>query len=105
MLNERGVAPTPPARRDAGGGRSISTPVDAWVRDEPSAGAEGGQGRAQTAVTDLAQVMQRRPRAYLGYYHWEIFFLSSAGDVRLPVGYERTRPIPVRRYLEDNPRY
>jgi len=57
------------------------------------------------AVTDLAEVMQRRPRAYLGYYHWEVFFLSSAGDVRLPVGYERTEPIPVRRYLEDNPRY
>ncbi|MDP3968771.1 MAG: lytic murein transglycosylase [Nocardioides sp.] len=56
-------------------------------------------------VTDLARVMQRRPRAYLGYYHWEIYFLSSAGDVRLPVGYERTRPIRVERYLDDNPRH
>lgn len=56
------------------------------------------------AVTSLAEVMKERPRAYLGYYHWEIYYLSSVGDIRLPVGYEQTRSIKVRRYLEDNPR-
>lgn len=50
-------------------------------------------------VTDLAEVMKQRPRAFLGYYHWEIYYLSALGDVRLPVGYVQREPIPVRRYL------
>jgi hypothetical protein len=54
-------------------------------------------------VTHLAKVMERRPRAFLGYYHWEIYFLSKHGDVRLPIGYASTRPVPVRRWLAANP--
>jgi hypothetical protein len=50
-------------------------------------------------VSLLAEVMKRRPRAYLGYYHWEIYYLSAFGDVLLPVGYVQKKPIPVRRYL------
>lgn len=55
-------------------------------------------------VTRLAEVMQQQPRAFHGYYHWEVYYLTDVGDVRLPVGYERQRPIKVRRYLENNPR-
>ncbi len=47
----------------------------------------------------LAEVMKRRPRAFFGYYHWEVYYLSALGDVLLPVGYEQPRPISVRRYL------
>ena len=45
-------------------------------------------------VTLLAKVMERRPRAFYGYYHWDIYYLTSRGDVRLPVGYDRDRPVP-----------
>lgn len=51
------------------------------------------------AVTDLARVMQLRPRAFLGYYHWDVWFLTSRGEVMLPVGYHETEPVPVEEYL------
>lgn len=54
-------------------------------------------------VTHLAKVMERRPRAFFGYYHWEIYYLSKHGDVLLPVGYEALDPIPVKRWLAANP--
>lgn len=55
-------------------------------------------------VTHLAKTMERRPRAFHGYYHWEIYYLSKHGDVRLPVGYEETEPVPVKRWLRRNSR-
>jgi membrane-bound lytic murein transglycosylase B len=54
-------------------------------------------------VTLLAKVMERRPRAFYGYYHWDIYYLTSRGDVRLPVGYERTKPVPVKTWLANHP--
>lgn len=54
-------------------------------------------------VTLLAQVMERRPRAFYGYYHWDIYYLTSRGDVRLPVGYDRDRPVPVKKWLATHP--
>ncbi len=73
--------------------------------------ARGPRGRANAlyrynnadayvrGVTLLAEVMKRRPRAFYGYYHWEVYYLSALGDVLLPVGYVQREPIPVRRYL------
>jgi len=54
-------------------------------------------------VTHLAKVMERRPRAFYGYYHWDIYYLTSRGDVRLPVGYDRDRPVPVKKWLATHP--
>jgi membrane-bound lytic murein transglycosylase B len=54
-------------------------------------------------VTLLAQVMERRPRAFYGYYHWDVYYLTRHGDVRLPVGYDRDRPVPVKRWLAAHP--
>jgi len=54
-------------------------------------------------VTLLANVMERRPRAFYGYYHWEIYYLTSRGDIRLPVGYDHDRPVPVARWLAAHP--
>ena len=54
-------------------------------------------------VTDLAKVMEGDSRAFLGYYHWQIYYLSSAGDVVLRPGYESTRSISVERYLRNHP--
>jgi soluble lytic murein transglycosylase-like protein len=50
-------------------------------------------------VRRLAEVMQRRPRAYLGYHAWEVYYLTFLGDVHLPVGYLEREPVPVREYL------
>ena len=54
-------------------------------------------------VTLLAQRMERDPRAFLGYYHWQIYYLTREGDVLLPEGYRATKPIPVRRWLAQHP--
>ncbi len=54
-------------------------------------------------VTALAKVMQDDPRAFLGYYHWQVYYLSSAGDIVLRPGYESPESIPVERYLRANP--
>lgn len=54
-------------------------------------------------VTLLAQVMERRPRAFYGYCHWDVYYLTSRGDVRLPVGYDQDSPVPVERWLATHP--
>lgn len=50
-------------------------------------------------VTHLAEVMQRHPRAFFGYHQWEVYFFTTRGHVRLPVGYAEKEPVPVRSYL------
>lgn len=51
------------------------------------------------AITLLAGVMQRRPRAFRGYYAWQVYYLTSRGSVLLPEGYHAEEPIPVARWL------
>lgn len=55
------------------------------------------------AVTAYAQNMIDDERAYLGYHGWQVFFGSSAGTVRLPVGYSSTVPVPADAYVRDHP--
>ena len=50
-------------------------------------------------VTLYAEVMQRRPRAYLAYHQWPVYYLTRAGSVWLREGYAERRPVPVREYL------
>ena len=56
-------------------------------------------GKYVRAVTHFAEVMKADPSAYRGYYHWQVYVLTVAGDVLLPVGYEQHSPIPVQEYL------
>jgi len=51
-------------------------------------------------VTLLAELMERRPRAFDGYYHWQIYYLTTKGSILLPEGYRATKPIPVKRWLD-----
>jgi membrane-bound lytic murein transglycosylase B len=39
------------------------------------------------AVTAYAEVMRADPTAYRGYYHWQVYYLTTRGDILLPVGY------------------
>jgi membrane-bound lytic murein transglycosylase B len=41
------------------------------------------------AVTAYAEVMRAEPAAYRGYYHWQVYYLTTKGDILLPVGYGR----------------
>jgi len=47
------------------------------------------------AVTAYAEQMRADERTFEGYWHWEVYYWSTLGDVWLPVGYERTTEEPV----------
>jgi membrane-bound lytic murein transglycosylase B len=55
------------------------------------------------AVNDYAAVLATDPAAFAGYYWWDVYYYSTAGDVLLPVGYAATSPIPVGDYLATHP--
>jgi hypothetical protein len=55
------------------------------------------------AVNDYAAVLAADPAAFAGYYRWDVYYRTTAGDVLLPVGYMSTTPIPVETYLADHP--
>jgi hypothetical protein len=44
------------------------------------------------AVESYAQEMQRDPRAFYGYYDWQILYRTTKGTFLLPLGYPRARP-------------
>jgi hypothetical protein len=48
------------------------------------------------AVSDYAARMRADPRAYYGYYLWQVLFHRTGGDVILPEGYPTARPIVTR---------
>jgi soluble lytic murein transglycosylase-like protein len=48
-----------------------------------------------TAVRDYARHMQRDPRAYDGYYGWQVIYAYDHRTVLLPVGFPAVRPVPV----------
>lgn len=50
-----------------------------------------------------ARVMQRSPRAFLGYHAWQVYYLTARGSVWLEEGYTSRRPVPVDDYLEQHP--
>lgn len=54
-------------------------------------------------VKHYASVMEQDPNAYRGYHQWEIVYLSTMGDVWLPVGYESEARVPVAEHLGRNP--
>lgn len=50
-------------------------------------------------VSDLAGVMRDDTRAFYGYYHWQVYLSTVAGDILLPVGYDEPEPLPVGDWL------
>jgi hypothetical protein len=55
------------------------------------------------AVTLLAGVMRRDPRAFLGFYQWRVFYLTARGSVLLPHGYDESHAVPVGLWLSRHP--
>lgn len=54
-------------------------------------------------VRAYAGVLEADPEGFRGIYHWQVVYLSTLGDVWLPVGYERHQPRPVERYVARHP--
>jgi membrane-bound lytic murein transglycosylase B len=55
------------------------------------------------AVNQYAAVLSADPAAFAGYYRWDVYCNTTAGDVLLPIGYAATSPIPVDDYLATHP--
>jgi hypothetical protein len=55
------------------------------------------------AVNAYAAVLATEPAAFAGFYRWDVYYHTTAGDVLLPVGYVATSPIPVTDYLATHP--
>jgi membrane-bound lytic murein transglycosylase B len=55
------------------------------------------------AVSQYAAVLAADPAAFAGYYNWDVYYVTTAGDVLLPIGYDATSPIPVGEYLATHP--
>jgi hypothetical protein len=55
------------------------------------------------AVNDYATVLAADPAAFAGYYRWDVYYYSTAGDVVLPIGYTAEAPVPVAVYLTEHP--
>lgn len=55
------------------------------------------------AVNQYAALIGADPAAFTGYYRWDVYFLTTAGDVLLPIGYAASSPIPAEEYLAGHP--
>jgi glucose/arabinose dehydrogenase/membrane-bound lytic murein transglycosylase B len=55
------------------------------------------------AIKDIAAVLALDPAAFAGYYRWEVFYVTTLGDVHLPVGYETPERIPAADYIAAHP--
>jgi hypothetical protein len=55
------------------------------------------------AVDDYAAALAADPAAFAGYYRWDVYYNTTAGDVLLPIGYSAPSPIPVGDYLATHP--
>ncbi|MFV0258818.1 MAG: lytic transglycosylase domain-containing protein [Acidimicrobiales bacterium] len=56
-----------------------------------------------TAVEAYTMVMTDDPAAYGGYHGWEVIYQSSAGLIRLPVGYQQSEPVDAAGWVADHP--
>ena len=56
-----------------------------------------------SAVNDYAAVLAADPGSFAGYYRWDVYLKTTAGDVLLPIGFSASAPIPVAEYLASHP--
>jgi membrane-bound lytic murein transglycosylase B len=54
-------------------------------------------------VTAYAETLRDQPAMYGGYHAFQVFAGSSAGTVRLPVGYQQSAPVDAATYLAEHP--
>ena len=99
-----------------GNGGDVNSPPDAILgagRFLAASGFAGSPDRAiyaynhadeyVRAVTDYATILADDPGSFAGYYRWDVYYYTTAGDVLLPVGYSESQRIPVGGYLAAHP--
>lgn len=54
-------------------------------------------------VHAYAAALAADPAAFGAFYRWDVYYVTTAGDVLLPIGYAAESPIPVGEYLATHP--
>ncbi|GAB1811354.1 hypothetical protein MUNTM_03910 [Mycobacterium sp. MUNTM1] len=55
------------------------------------------------AVDQYAALIAADPATFAAYYRWDVYCLTTAGDVLLPIGYDEASPIPAAAYVAAHP--
>jgi hypothetical protein len=55
------------------------------------------------AVEAYASNLIADSSAYAGYHAWEVYTATTAGTIRLPVGYSATNPVDAATYAAEHP--
>lgn len=55
------------------------------------------------AVDQYAALIAADPATFAGYYRWDVYCFTTAGDVLLPIGYDASSPIPAAEYVAAHP--
>ena len=55
------------------------------------------------AVNDYAAAIGGDPAAFAAYHRWDVYYLTTSGDVLLPIGYAASERIPAADYLASHP--
>jgi hypothetical protein len=55
------------------------------------------------AVDQYATLIAADPATFAAYYRWDVYCMTTAGDVLLPIGYDASSPIPAAAYVADHP--
>jgi membrane-bound lytic murein transglycosylase B len=56
-----------------------------------------------TTVTAYADNLRDNPNLFAAYRQWQVFYSSSAGTIRLPVGYHELEPVDAAAYAAGHP--
>lgn len=60
-------------------------------------------GEYVRAVDQYAALIAADPATFAAYYRWDVYCLTTAGDVLLPIGYDEASPIPAAAYVAAHP--
>ena len=94
----------PTNTRDAINGAALYLAQSGGPDDMPAALHEYNPNESYVAtVTAFAENMRDNPQLFNAYRAWQVFYASSAGPIRLPVGYSQSQPIDAATYLVDHP--
>jgi membrane-bound lytic murein transglycosylase B len=94
--------PTNP--RDAINGAAVYLAVSGGPDDMTAALHEYNPNDSYVAtVTAFAENMRDNPQLFNAYHAWQVFYASSSGPIRLPVGYSQSQPIDAASYLLEHP--
>jgi hypothetical protein len=55
------------------------------------------------AVTNYAEAIGEHPLAFRGFYGWGVWYITTAGDAYLPIGYLTAVPLDALAYISAHP--